>query len=82
MSRTLRRLLSTSFVSHAYAAHAHQIDASTSSPRSSPAQDRSSREPRGDLGEREDEDEVEEQLERLDPLVGIWLRRRGDAAGG
>ena len=40
-SRTAQRRLSTSFVSHAYAAHAHQIDASTSMPRSSPPQDRS-----------------------------------------
>ncbi len=73
-SRTLRERVSTSLVSQAYAAQAHQMAASTSRPAYQPAPRQVVRQPRGHLGQREHEDQVEEQLERLDALLGLLGR--------
>ena len=66
-------------VNQAYAAHAHQSTASTRMPLEEAAPGRVVGDQRCHLGDREDEDEIEEELERLDPLVGVRADRRRDA---
>ena len=75
-SRTTPSSGSIVFVSQAYAAHAHQSTPSTTSPRRARPGRVGDDEP-GDLREREDEDQVEEQLERSDALLAVTRVRAG-----
>ena len=75
---------SIAFVIHAYADQAHHTIASTSAARAKPCEARVLEDQRRDLREREDEDEVEEELEiaRLALLLGrrLLVDERRDVA--
>ena len=62
------------FVSHAYAAHAHQSTPSTSKPFCQPGPGRVLDDETGHLRDGEDEDQVEEELEWCDALLCALTR--------
>ena len=74
-SRTSPSSALTVFVSQAYAAQAHQSDAEHDEAFRESRPGGVAADQRRDLREREDEDEVEEQLERRDALLAVLVAR-------